>query len=145
MASRIGAWRQSWDWGALILRAVLGVSIFLHGTQKLFGAFGGRGPEAWIANVERMGFPAGPLFGWAAIFAEFGGGLLLLFGVATEVGALFIAANMLVAITKVHWPRGFFNGGGGFEFPLLILNVCVALIVSGPGRFALWDPFRRRA
>ena len=31
MASRIGAWRQSWDWGALILRAVLGVSIFLHG------------------------------------------------------------------------------------------------------------------
>jgi putative oxidoreductase len=51
---------------------------------------------------------------------------------------------MINAITLVHWSKGFFNGNGGFEFPLTLLTVAVAVAATGPGRFSLdhalgWD------
>jgi putative oxidoreductase len=51
---------------------------------------------------------------------------------------------MINAITLVHWPKGFFNGNGGLEFPLILLTVAVAIAATGPGRFSVdravgWD------
>jgi len=53
---------------------------------------------------------------------EFGGGLLLAFGLFTPFAAATIVAGMLVAIATTHWRNGFWNGAGGYEFNLLILT-----------------------
>jgi len=44
---------------------------------------------------------------------------------------------MVMAILKVHWTKGFFAGNGGFEFPLQLLAMSVAIGLAGPGAYAL--------
>jgi uncharacterized membrane protein YphA (DoxX/SURF4 family) len=44
---------------------------------------------------------------------------------------------MLVAILKVHWQHGFFNQGGGVEFPLTLLAAAICLTLAGGGSFSL--------
>jgi putative oxidoreductase len=133
------------DWGLLVLRLVLGITFMLHGAQKLFGMFGGPGIEGFTENVARLGFPGPPeLWAYLAAGSEFFGGLAVLLGVLTEFGAAAIATTMIVAIWKIHGPNGFFAQQRGYEYNLMILAVCAALILAGPGWIALWDPFRYR-
>lgn len=133
------------DWGLLVLRLVLGITFMLHGAQKLFGMFGGPGIEGFTQSVAKLGFPGPPaLWAYLAAGAEFFGGLAVLLGVLTEFGAAAIAATMIVAIWKVHGQHGFFASQRGYEYNLMILAVCAALILAGPGWIALWDPFRYR-
>ena len=133
------------DWGLLVLRLVLGGSFLLHGSQKLFGVFGGKGMGTLVQLVGTFGLPGPPaLWAWLAALAELVGGLAVVLGVLTEFGAAAIAADMIVAIWKVHGKNGFFATQGGYEYNLLILAVCAALILAGPGWLALWDPFRYR-
>jgi putative oxidoreductase len=133
------------DWGLLVLRVVLGGSFILHGAELLFGAFGGRGIEAFTGIIVKMGLP-GPAGLWAYLAAtsEFLGGLAVVLGVLTEFGAAAIAAVMIVAIWKVTGKHGYDITHNGYEYNLLILAVCAALILAGPGWLALWDPFRFR-
>ncbi|MCC6446604.1 MAG: DoxX family protein [Armatimonadetes bacterium] len=133
------------SWAALVLRAVLGITFMAHGAQKLFGAFGGHGMAGFTEGIVKMGFQPAALWAYMAAGAEFFGGLLVLLGLAAEVGAAFIIPAMLVAIWKVHGPQGFFLSGSppGYEYNLMILAVCIAIILIGPGRWALYDPFKR--
>lgn len=120
----------------LIVRLVVGLFVAGHGAQKLFGWFGGgglKGTAGWLGSV---GFrPAG---GWALMagLAEFGGGVLFALGLFSPLGALGISAAMLVAITKVHWPK-VWAAEGGFEHPLINLAVAAAVGIAGPGVFSL--------
>jgi putative oxidoreductase len=133
------------DWGLLVLRLVLGGSFLFHGSQKLFGVLGGEGIAGFTPHVRALGLPGPPLL-WAylASGSEFFGGLAVLLGVLTEFGALAIALVMIVAIWKVTGRNGFSVVHQGYEYNLLILAVCAALILAGPGWLALWDPFRYR-
>jgi putative oxidoreductase len=108
-----------------------------HGGQKLFGWLGGGGLTGTAAMMERIGRRPARL--WAAIagLAEFGGGLLTLFGFLNPLGPLGIIAAMLVAIIEVHWAKGFWNGQGGFEFTLTNLTAALALGLTGPGAYSL--------
>jgi putative oxidoreductase len=67
---------------------------------------------------------------------EFGGGLLFALGLFSPLGSLGIAAAMLTAIAKVHWPKVWATEGG-IELPLVDLVVVVAVGVAGPGKFSL--------
>ena len=128
------------DLGLLVLRLGLGVVMVAHGSQKAFGAFGGRGMEAFTAGIESMGIPA--LFAWLAMLSELAGGLAVILGAFTRIAALMIAVTMTVAIVRVGLPRGFFAnspGGAGIEFPLALLTLAVALVLLGPGRLCLID------
>jgi putative oxidoreductase len=132
------------SYGLLLLRVVLGLTMSAHGAQKLFGWFGGSGLQGTGGFFGNFGFRAPVLMAGAAGLAEFGGGLLLATGFLTPLGALAITIVMLTAIALVHWPNGFFNSNGGFEFNLLIASAAVALAATGPGRFAIdraigWD------
>jgi putative oxidoreductase len=125
------------DIGLLVLRLVLG-SIFIgHGSQKLFGSFGGSGLKATTGWMEKMGFRPAWFWGLMAALTEFGGGVLVLFGFLGPLGSLGIIAAMLIAIVKVHWSKGFWSGKGGIEFPLMNLAAALALGLTGPGAFSV--------
>ena len=123
--------------GLLLLRLVIGGLFVGHGAQKLFGAFGGHGPEATGAFFEKLGLRPGKQMALAAGANEAGGGALVAAGLATPVGASLISATMLVAIAKVHGEKGPWVTGGGYEYNLLILAALFALSEIGPGPLSL--------
>src|SRR3954467_14395901 len=123
-------------YGLLLLRVVAGGTIFAHGAQKLFGWFGGHGVRGTAGFFENLGLPP-PLR--LAVLAGLGEASVVPFalGLVTPLAALGITIVMLNAIAVVHWSKGFFNGNGGIEFPLLIATVAVAVAATGPGRFSV--------
>jgi putative oxidoreductase len=130
-------------YGLLLLRVVAGLTIAAHGTQKLFGWFGGGGLKGTAASFEGLGFRPAPLMALFAGLAETSGVLFAL-GFVTPLAALGMAIVMLNAIESVHWKNGFFAGKGGYEFNLQLLAIAVAITATGPGRFSLdralgWD------
>jgi putative oxidoreductase len=127
--------RVSW-FAPVPLRIMLGVVFILHGSQKLFGAFGGRGIEGAVATAARMGFQPDWLWGWALAVTEFGGGVLLLLGLLTRYAALALCVPMAVAAFKAQWGGGFFSPRG-FEYPLTLLCGLISLLISGPGGVTL--------
>jgi putative oxidoreductase len=121
----------------LVLRLTVGLLLVGHGVQKLFGWCGGCGLRATASWLATMGFR--PAIAWAVLAGvlEFGGGLLFALGLFSPLGGLMIAASMLTAIAKVHWPK-VWAATGGFELPLVNLAVVVAVgLAGGPGALAL--------
>jgi len=117
--------------------------MFAHGSQKLFGWFGGSGLRATGGFFGNLGFRAPVLLALLAGLGEVGG-LAFAAGFLTPLAAFGIAVVMVTAIGSVHWSKGFFNGNGGYEFNLLLLGVALAVSGTGPGRFSLdrafgWD------
>ncbi len=123
--------------GLLILRIVVGLLFAGHGSQKLFGWFGGRGIAGHTSIVERLGISPAPIWAWISALAEFLGGLGLAFGLLTPLAAVVVLGTMLVAIGKVHWPKGVWNSNGGFEFPLTMATVAFVVGLTGPGFYSL--------
>jgi putative oxidoreductase len=123
--------------GLLILRLVFGLAIAGHGAQKLFGWWGGPGVGGLRQHLTRMRFRPASLWVAGAIGTEIGGGLLLTLGLLSPLGAVGVGAAMLMAIVSVHWGKGFFGQGGGFEIPLLYLAPAAVLGITGPGSYSL--------
>jgi putative oxidoreductase len=122
--------------GLLLIRAVFGLTLAAHGSQKLFGSFGGGGPAGTTKFFRSLGFRAPLLMALVAGLGELVGGLLFAFGLLTPLAALILVV-MLNAIGTVHWKKGFFNSAGGYEFNLAILATAVAVTAIGPGRYSL--------
>ncbi len=125
------------DLGLGIIRLVVGLTLAAHGTQKLFGWFGGYGIAGTGSFLEQLGFRPGRLQAILSGLAEAGGGLLLAAGLFTPVAAAAIVAVMFVAIVSVHLAKGFFAQNGGLEYPLVISSAAVAVAFTGPGAFSL--------
>lgn len=122
----------------LILRVTLGGVMLPHGLQKTLGWFGGNGFENTLTFfTDKMDIPQ--LAALLVIGAESFGALGLIFGCATRLGALGIAAVMSGAVVMVHWPHGFFmnwhgqQAGEGFEFHLLAIAMALVLMIKGGG------------
>src|ERR1044071_3071044 len=108
---------KTWPvWFTLPIRLGLGFVFIAHGAQKVFGTWGGPGLTAFVENQGKATAPLGlrPAWLWmgAAALSELIGGLLILFGFMTRLGAVLIFFTMLVAIFGVHWAGGFFLKGG---------------------------------
>lgn len=121
----------------LTLRALLGVVFVAHGAQKLFGAFGGEGLQGRADLMVGLGLEPGMLFAVLIGVAEFGGGLLLILGLLTPLGALAIAGTMVGAIVTVSGANGFFTQDGGLEYNLLLIALALVLLAFGPGRYSV--------
>lgn len=121
----------------LALRVPVGIIFAAHGSQKLFGWFGGYGLEGtgkWMASI---GLEPGVLMAALAGSAEFFGGLLILLGLATRPAALVAAFTMVVAILSVHIHNGLFMSNNGYEFGLALLAATLSLVISGGGRVSV--------
>ena len=123
--------------GLLLLRLVLGLLMAAHGSQKLFGWFGGHGLAAVSGMFESMGFRPGRLLATAASVSEVGGGLLIALGFLGPLGPALVLAVMIVAAISVHWPNGLFAMSNGIEVPLLYAAGATALALTGPGAYSL--------
>jgi putative oxidoreductase len=123
--------------GLLILRLTVGSLLAGHGLQKLFGWFGGPGPKGTRGMMEQLGMKPGHIWGSAVMLGETSGGLLTALGLFSPLGPQNIMSAMAVAVKRVHWSKGVWNQGGGFEFPLTNLAAASALALTGPGRYSL--------
>jgi putative oxidoreductase len=124
------------DLGLLILRAGYGVMFIGHGWPKLIG-----GPEKWTklgSAMEALGVTAFPTaFGLAAALAEFGGGVLLVLGLATRSAAVALLATMVVA-SAMHLRDG--DGFPATSHSIEAAIVFLALLWLGPGRWVVALP-----
>ena len=128
--------------GLLILRLGVGLTVAAHGSQKLFGWFGGGGIQKTSAAMARQRFTPAWLWTWVAAIGEFGGGLLLALGLFSPFGGFGVLGAMLVAIVASHLHKGFWNRNGGVEFPLMIALPALALTLIGPGAISLDNIFK---
>ncbi len=119
--------------GRLILRAVVGGYFFGHGTQKLFGWFGGHGLEGTGQFFESLGMRPGKRNALAAGAAEAGGGALLVLGAATPFASAALISVMLTAINRVHLKNGPWVTDQGYEYNLVLIAAALALAETGPG------------
>ncbi|PWF63789.1 oxidoreductase [Shewanella sp. BC20] len=120
----------------LALRIPIGIILMAHGSQKLFGWFGGYGLEGtgqWMASI---GLTPGYLMALMAGSSEFFGGLLIIIGLLTRPTALVLSFTMVVAIFSVHIGNGLFLSNNGYEFGLALLAATVSLAVSGAGKLS---------
>ncbi|MDX6570035.1 MAG: putative oxidoreductase [Gaiellales bacterium] len=114
-------------------RAVIGGLFIGHGTQKLFGWFGGPGLEGAAAGFDSMGLRPGRRNAIAASVAEAGGGAALALGLATPLAGAALIGTMITAIRTVHLKNGPWVSNGGYEYNLVLIVAVAALVETGPG------------
>ncbi len=119
-------------WFTLPVRLALGVVFVAHGAGKVLGSFNGPGLAKFASFPAPFPFmrPAWLWMGAAAI-SELVGGLLIVLGLLTRVGAFLIFCTMLTAIIGVHWPAFFMPTG--IEYAVSLLAMALALLISGGG------------
>lgn len=127
--------------GVLVARILLGASLAVHGSQKLFGWFGGHGPSGTGAFFAQLGFRPGPLFAVAAGLGEFVGGLLTLLGLFGAVGPALIILVMVVATFSVHISKGFLSSNGGWELPGMNIAAALGIAFIGNQLYSLDNAF----
>jgi putative oxidoreductase len=123
--------------GLTALRAVVGAVFIAHGTQKLFGWFGGPGLGNLGKAFDSMGLRPGRRNALIAGVAETGGGALIATGFLSPLGSAATIGVMDQAIRTVHLDKGFFVTNGGYEYNLTLIAAAVALADTGPGPISL--------
>lgn len=121
-------------WGTVPLRLALGAVFVGHGLQKVLGSFGGPGLAKFASFPTPFPSVMRPAWFWMGVAAisELAGGILVLLGLFTRIGAFLIAVTMIVAIAGVHWPA--FFAPAGMELPLAMLGMALALLIMGGGQ-----------
>lgn len=121
----------------LVLRLALGFMFVAHGLQKAFGLFGGPGIGGFFEMLSGLGFKPAVFWAYLAAYTELVGGVFLVAGLFTRGAAAALLILIVVAAFKVHLGKGFFLSAGGFEYTFIIAAVCIALIITGPGKFSV--------
>lgn len=121
-----------------LLRIVTGLVFMVHGAQKLFGMFGGAGPNGGSV-------PLASLFGVAGVL-EFFGGLLIVLGLFTRPVAFILAGEMAYAFWTMHFPNGGINPVANRGEPaVLYCFIFLFLAFHGAGPFSVDEARETRA
>ncbi len=120
-------------WVTIPIRLSLGVIFVAHGAQKVLGSFDGPGLAKFTSFPAPFPFMR-PAWLWmgAAALGELIGGILVLIGLLTRLGAFLLFCTMLTAVVGVHWKGGLFLPGG-IEYAMALLAMSLALLISGGG------------
>jgi putative oxidoreductase len=123
--------------GRLAARAVIGGLFIGHGTQKLFGWFGGPGRAGTEGFMESLQLRPAKLHATLAGVTETAGGAMLAAGLGTPLAAASLTGVMTTAIRKVHLPNGPWAANGGWEYNVVLIAALTALVETGPGALSL--------
>jgi putative oxidoreductase len=129
--------RMRIDAGLALLRIFVGLLVAAHGSQKLFGWFGGGGIDATAQMFGSLGYRPRREMALLGGSVEFGAGLLLAGGLFTAIAAMALIGQFLNIIVAVHLRNGVWNMKGGFEFPLTLAIAIAMLALTGPGSWSL--------
>lgn len=124
-------------YGITFVRIVTGLVFMMHGSQKLFGAFGGSGIEGTAQFMGSLGLEPAILMAFLAGAGEFFGGLFLIIGLLSRFAAITTTIVSLVALFSVHINNGFFMSNGGIEFILVLLINSIAILIAGSGKLSV--------
>jgi putative oxidoreductase len=127
----------STDVAIALVRATVGLIVAAHGAQKAFGVWGGPGLSGWTQAITRMGLRPPALWAYITAATELVGGIALALGLLLPVVAALITVQMAVAIQRVHWVKGFWNGKGGLEFPLTLGAVATVTGLADAGVYSV--------
>ncbi|MGH8993202.1 MAG: DoxX family protein [Acidimicrobiia bacterium] len=125
------------DFGLLAVRLVGGLLMAGHGAQKLFGWWGGPDFDFVVNGFGQAGYTPAKFFALLASSAELLGGLFLALGFLTPLACAAIIGVMFNAVVAVHWKSGAWTQNGGYELPLLLGVIAVAVACTGPGQLSL--------
>jgi putative oxidoreductase len=127
-------WHGGADFGLLVLRIAVGGIFIAHGLQHVFGLLHGSGIAGFARFIDAAGFSDSTVLAWVAGITELGGGVLVVLGLFSQLGAAGLL-GLMANVVAMKWPLGFFAPGYEYE---LLLGVCAfALLFTGPGRAAL--------
>jgi putative oxidoreductase len=124
------------DAGLVLLRVGVGVTLSLHGLQKLLGWFGGGGLRGTAGWFRSLGFGDGRVAAVMAGVCEVGGGLGLAVGLLTPLAATAIIGAMTTAAFVNNADGGFWSVAKGWELNGYLIVVAWAVATIGPGRFS---------
>ncbi|TCO62759.1 DoxX family protein [Actinocrispum wychmicini] len=124
------------DAGLLVIRIVVGLVMAYHGTEKLFGWWGGEGIAGAADFFGRQGYRPPRLMAAVAGLTETAGGLSLATGFLTPLGVAALVGTF-VNILVLHLPNGLARRKNGFEYELVLLAATCGTGLAGPGSFAL--------
>lgn len=122
-----------------VLRATLGVILMLHGSQKLFGMFGGIGLGGTAKLLEGLSLPYPHFLATLWAYIEFIGGAFLLLGILARWAAMISAVTVLFYLWSFNLHYGFFVQAGGMEYSLLLIASMVPIMLMGGGTWSVWD------
>ena len=125
------------DTGLLVLRIVVGLLLVGHGTQKLFGWFGGHGLTGTAAFFRSVGYWPPRLMARFAGGAELLGGAGLALGLVTPLAAAVVIGTMLNVAVAVHRRNGLWAADNGYEYPLMLATAAAAVGFTGAGSASL--------
>ena len=125
---------RMYDTALMLLRAALGMMIFVHGYNKAFRGGKLAGTGRWF---QSMGMRPGKVHATLAAGTEMGVGVLLVLGLLTQLAAAGLIALMVVAFWTVHRDKGFMITGEGWEYVALIAVMSLVTAILGPGRLSL--------
>jgi len=141
-ARRENAYRRLGDAAYALLRITVGTVMLAHGLLKL------QDVSAWVETVRSLGAPMPATLALFSLAAELGGGVALILGLFTRLGAMLVFFHMLGAIFMVHAGHGLFARNGGFEYPLVLAMTSLVFAAEGSRRYgidgSLWRAVRRR-
>lgn len=123
--------------GLLVIRLVIGLTFAAHGSQKLFGWFGGYGVDGTAGFFESIGLKPGKPLALLAGAGEFLSGLFFAAGFLTPLAAAAMVVIMMVAIKTVTGKIGYWITANGTEYNIAIIAVAVGVALTGPGIYAL--------
>ena len=124
-------------YGLTLLRIFVGIIFAAHGSQKLFGLFGGYGLAGTAQYMDSIGLHPGYLMATLAGGTEFFAGLALIIGLLARPAALGLTFLSLVAIFTVHISNGLFMANNGYEFALALLGGSLAVMIEGAGKLSV--------
>jgi uncharacterized membrane protein YphA (DoxX/SURF4 family) len=101
-----------------------------HGITNLMAISG------TIGFFGNIGIPLPGFSGYLVAILELVGGMAILIGLWTRGAAALLGIVMLVAIFAVKLPK---MGYQAAELDFALLAILLALMMSGAGKWALWD------
>lgn len=120
--------------GKLLIRLAAGGMMLTHGIPKI-GRLFGEGPVKFADP-----FGLGPEISLSlAIIAEVICAVLVMVGFKTRIATIPLMLTMLTAAFYAHWNDPFSKK----ELPLLFFLVFLAILIMGPGKYAI-DAIRKR-
>jgi putative oxidoreductase len=119
--------------GMTITRIALGIVLFAHGYILKVEIFTIGGT---VGFFESIGLPA--IAAYLVIGGEILGGIALILGAFTRLAA-WLSLPILLGATWMHLGNNwvFSAEGGGWEFPILLVALALAVGFGGAGKYAI--------